>query len=195
MAEGVAQLSDPGLNETESQFRERYQEMLEDIYDMECKIETLPSETKLPFLSGPVTSGLDEVLKKNKIFTQAYIGRSFVGNHCHRYLRYEVFTDIGNSVVSNTMKATDCDTLHAKAHDISLKFRILNDLYSRVHTSISHKLPLSMTDNTVQDIKDFIKQYMEFFRINFVNTTEKAASVIPKQHILEDQCLGFIEQW
>lgn len=53
-------------------------------------IEMKTKEFKeLPFWSGPVTSNLD-VLKENKISVQAYHGRLFVGNHCHRYLQATV---------------------------------------------------------------------------------------------------------
>ena len=91
----------------------------------------------LAFLSGPVTSNLDHVLKKNKITMQAYHGRSFVGNHCHKYLQLSVTNDICQSVVEKTFQLSDSVEVQTKAHDIASKFQ----LFVRVHKRIAHALP------------------------------------------------------
>ena len=67
------------------QMEEEAQSNLDTVYDI---LEGDRNELKhndLAFLCGPVTSNLDNVLKKNKITIQAYHGRTFVGNRCHKY--------------------------------------------------------------------------------------------------------------
>ncbi|KAK7479531.1 hypothetical protein BaRGS_00029248 [Batillaria attramentaria] len=59
----------------------------------------------------------------------------------------KVFSDICDSVLRNTMRQTDNIALHAAADDIGSNFKSLNEMYSRVHCSISHKLPVKKAFN------------------------------------------------
>lgn len=155
MAEGVAVLRKDA---------NQRQESLETVEILDMKIELARKDTVLPFLCAPVTAGLDDALKNNKIFVQAYHGRAFVSNHCHRYLKLNVFTDVCNSVVRNTLKTTDSHHLHGKADDICLKFKTLNELFSKAHEAVSHTEALRNTGTSFQEISNRISNYMQFFR-------------------------------
>ena len=95
-------LSDKQPDERNADFQSRRQVMLDKIAEMDDKIEKRKQEADLPLLTGPVTMGLDTALKHNKIYMQAYHGRSFVGNHCHRYLKEEVCDSVCEIVFSTT---------------------------------------------------------------------------------------------
>ena len=41
--------------------------------------------------TGPVASSLDDTLAKHSIIPQSYHNRSFIGNHCHKYMRDDVY--------------------------------------------------------------------------------------------------------
>ena len=142
---------------------------------------------ELPPLSGPVTAGLDNALKHNKIQMQAYHGRSFVGNHCHRYLKEDTYTSVCDSVVNTTKTFTTNKMILRKAEAASITFKELNRLYLQVHQSISHKEPI-MPDS-YKTIKQNIKRYMAFYRKTF-----SSIPITPKQHILECHCLPFIKR-
>ena len=103
---------------------------------MEEQLGITLKQCNLPFRSGPMTSTLDEVLKEQGILTQAYHGRSFVGNHFHKYLK--VFNHICDGVVRKTIETTDDGECHAVANDICRDFKTLNSLYSVVHTQLLH---------------------------------------------------------
>ena len=142
-----------------------------------------------PFLHGPLTAGLDEALKKQKIQMQAYHGRSFVGNHCHRYLKEETYTKVCDSVLINTNTLTISSDIKMVAEKISNKFKELFRLFAKVHQHISHKKPITY-EQEIKTIEFDIEQYMHYFRQSFPDT-----SITPKQHILECHCLDFIKKY
>ena len=115
------------------------------IFEVEQNIiEFRKNPPKLPVLSRPVTLNLDEILKRHKIFLQAYHGRSFTGNHCHKYLAEKVYGDLilSDSVVRKAQELTDNLEVHRAADDLSTKFRTLNSLFSTVHCQLSHAKPI-----------------------------------------------------
>lgn len=144
--------------------------------------------TDLPFLCGPVTSNLGTALKRNKITMQAYHGRSMVGNHCHRYLKEEVYSDICDSVIRHTMRLSENITLHQAADDIVANFKQINGRFATVHQQISHCQPLSPI--LLTDIKASIELYMSSYRRLFPQI-----KIIPKQHILGCHVLPFMSKW
>ena len=75
---------------------------------------------------GPVTANLDKVLNSHKIAMQVQHGRSFIGNHCHKYLQPHVYEEVCNSVVTKTTTLVTCDNITEEAHAISSKFTKLN---------------------------------------------------------------------
>ena len=76
------------------------------------KLETLKRKlkklhtTQLPYRSGPGTSNLENILQRNKICPQAYHGRSFIGNHCGKYLSTTVIESLTHSILIMTNSLT-----------------------------------------------------------------------------------------
>ena len=126
--------------------REReLEDKLESLYD---NIEDKTQQLQLPSPTGPVAASLDETLKKDNITVQAYHGRSFVGNHCNKYLQEETTKDICQSVVRKAYQLTDNQDVHNKAHGIAQTYQELNCLYARIHKRISHTLSINSADIT-----------------------------------------------
>ena len=106
------------------------------------RLDQLKTLTVFPMLFGPITAGLDVVLKKHKIFTQAYHSRSFIGNHCHKYLTDPVIKELTDSIVLQASQLTQNANIHTAAERICRKFASLNSLFAEVHTRVSHKEPI-----------------------------------------------------
>ena len=104
---------------------------------LSMELESLETENELLFLTGPITSSLDDALQSNGIYLQAYHERSLIGNHCHKYLKSSVFENISDKMLESTIKVTNNHLLQNKADDISAKFKALNSLYSDVHSLLS----------------------------------------------------------
>ena len=83
------------------------QQLSDRIERLQCKIAEMKGKvTLLPDKSGPITANLVSVLNNNKIYIQAYHSGSFVGNHCHKYLKPQVFTQICDSIVPKAKELT-----------------------------------------------------------------------------------------
>ncbi|GFO14647.1 amine oxidase [Plakobranchus ocellatus] len=156
------------------------EETLDSFYD---KMERL--EKKFPERQGPVCSGLDKSLKKHNIALQAYHGRSLIGNHCKKYIQPSVHKDITRQLVRRTTESTNDVSIQIKAAVIKQKFDHLNELYSKVHSLISHSRPI--TTETHRIIETSIQKYCRFYRTAFKKR------VYPKMHFLEDHCLQWIK--
>ena len=77
------------------------------IEKLEVKIDRMKEITKQYITGcGPVCSSLDTVLKRNKISTQAYHGRSFTGNHCQQYIQPSIHKTICSWILSQTKNYT-----------------------------------------------------------------------------------------
>ena len=139
--------------------------------------------------SGPITQNLEKVLAKHKIEPQAFHSGAFIGNHCNKYLNTDVFGELLDSIVVEMYKLTENVDLHCSAQDVRDSFIQLNELFSRVHRLISHSMPIP--DSQLEEIKQAISEYMQFFRMRFLHRTR----VIPKQHMLEHHCVSWIRRW
>ena len=117
-----------------------------------------------------------------------YHGRSFVGNHCHKYLKHDVIDDVCDNLVQQVKKATESKRTRDRAAEISSKFRQLNKLFSSVHVKMSHKNPVTETD--VQNTQMCVDSYMSFYRAQFPDVP-----IIPKQHLLEYHCIPWMRNW
>ena len=95
---------------------------------------------------GMICLSLDQVLKKHNITPQKFHSRSFVGNHCHKYLQPEVFKDISDFVVKKTEEVSSCPFVLDSAHEIKSNFDNINAHLSNVHHAISHCRPMSNED-------------------------------------------------
>ena len=51
---------------------------------------------------GPIAKSMDEVLTAHKITPQAYHGGAFTGNHCHNYLKKQVYKHLTAHIVKET---------------------------------------------------------------------------------------------
>ena len=162
---------------------------------MQDDIETKKNEVKLNIEQGPVSSSVEKVLQKNRIAVQSYHSRSFTGNHCHKYLTTKTNNEICDHVVKECEKVLfECNVseekagkMKEKAKNISEKFRKLNSKYAKVHESVSHCLPIA--DEEVNDIVQYISDYLMFYREKFENQS------IPKQHFLEVHLVEWIRKW
>ena len=135
--------------------------------------------------AGPIAS-LDPVLNKHKIIPQAYHSRSFVGNHCHKYLHPSVYRDLTNKIVAQTQACTYDPIIVDEAHSIQLHFNSLNTALSNVHKAISHTKPIE--HSYLPNIQSSIDTYMSIYRKAFPQ------KVIPKQHLLERHCIPYLRQ-
>ena len=141
---------------------------------------------ELKLRAGPIASSLDPVLNKHKITPQAYHSRSFVGNHCHKYLHPSVYRDLTNKIVTQTQVCTYDPIIVDEAHLVQLHFSSLNAALSNVHKAISHTKPIE--HSYLPDIQSSIDTYMSIYRKTFPQ------KVIPKQHLLERHCIPYIRQ-
>ena len=136
--------------------------------------------------SGPIASSLDVILTKNHITPQPYHSRSFIGNHCHKYTRQSVYTQLTNELIAQTQACTRDPFIVDDAHVMAKNFNTINEAFSAIHMEISHSRPIDK--NTLPAIQEKIDTYMESFRRVFPRKT------IPKHHILEHHCLPFIKR-
>ena len=155
------------------------------IQDIEQRLSSVLYKTLTP-RTGPVASSLDTVLNKHKITPQAYHSRSFVGNHCHKYLQPNVYTDLTETIIKQTQTLTNNPFLIDEAYTIQITFNDLNSAFRTVHKFISHTAPID--DSSLPDIQTAIDNYMTIYRRMFHN------KVIPKQHLLEHHCIPHIRK-
>ena len=163
--------------------RDRHWEEVENTENALSQIEG----AELTFRSGPVASSLDPILTKHRITPQAYHSRSFVGNHCHKYMKPHGYEELTTTITSRTQACTYDPFLVDEAFTLKLKFDQLNYAYAQVHRHISHTN--SVMEQSVTDIQALIDNYMTTYRRQFPNKT------IPKQHILEYHCTPHILQY
>ena len=157
------------------------------ILKIDKKIEEKKAKAYLDKLSGPVTAHLEKLLQDHKIQIQAYHSRSFVGNHCVKYLKSQVINDLCQGIVDKTSELTDSELTRSKAKATASKFKLLNELYSKAHDAVAHALPVA--PDHVQAIQDRVDEYLEYYRKCFPD------KIIPKQHFLEDHVATWIYRW
>ena len=160
---------------------------IEDLKDAQDALDDLERGDKLGEREGPVCSKFDNILSKNKITPQAYHSRSFVGNHCHKYLTKKVFKELTASAVETTYACTKNIMIQEEAERMQRKFNMLNEAFAFVHESISHCQPIKSED--ISTIRGQILNYTSMFRKFF------PGKVFPKLHILEHHCIEWIEKY
>ena len=138
-------------------------------------------------LSGPVTANLEKVLQQHNIKIQAYHSRSFVGNHCVKYLKDKVITDLCQGIVDKASELSGNKRTTDMAKHTASKFRKLNELYSKAHDAVAHALPVA--PDHVGDIQERVDEYLAYYRVCF------PGKIIPKQHFLEDHVPPWINRW
>ena len=144
--------------------------------------------SSLRYRSGPTAQALDRALSKHNIDVQSFHGRSFTGNHCNRYLKNAVFSDICRTVVNTSKDLVDSPETLLETHIMQQTFDELNLRFSNVHQQIAHHRPVPAA--LLPRIEKSVDLYMAFFRRNFPNI-----QITPKQHILEKHCIEWIRTW
>ena len=166
----------------------RVKHLTHNIEQIEKKVAEKEKSTKLDILSGPVTANLDAVLQANGIRVQAYHSRSFIGNHCNKYLQEDVYTALCDGIVTKAKKLSKNPLTINKAYSLAAEYRELCRRFAQVHTLVSHGRPVNPAD--VTGIQKRIDAYMGYFRRHFPEQ-----SVTPKMHMLEDHIVPWIEKW
>ena len=156
----------------------------EEIKRIENLCDKLTKSTKLDKRDGPVVAHLETVLNSNNITIQAFHSCSFTGNHCNKYL--SVYRDITSSVSAKAQSLTMNTDIRKQATSIAKKYRTLNCLYSKVHTSVSHSRAIN--EDEIEEAEESIKKYILKFR--------KYCDVFtPKLHILEHHVIPWMEMY
>ena len=157
------------------------------IKQMDNKMKLARKKSNLNKLCGPISSYLDTVLQEHNIHVQAYHGRSFVGNHCHKYFKPEVYQALSNGIEEKAKTISGALHVNNAACKVAEKYVKLNALFSKVHISISHGNPI---DNiSINECHQHIMEYMDFFRTHF------PSKVIPKMHFLEAHVITWMRRW
>ena len=144
--------------------------------------------SSLKYRSGSTATELDKALKRHKTDVQSFHGRSFTGNHCNKYLKDSVISDICSTPVRTSWKLVDDPGIHLKAHITQQIFDELNECFSAVYGHISHDLPVPSA--SVLQTEQTVESYMNFIRRNL-----PVVKIFPKQHILEKNCIDWISTW
>ena len=118
---------------------------------------------------------------------QPYHGRSYVGDHCHKYFVNNIYTKCTDAILKKTKEITKNDSIINKAKTVKLEYDDLNDSYYKIHVSISHSNPILEED--IDAIETSIRHYMHLYRTHF------PGKVLPKHHILEAHCIPFIRRF
>ena len=161
---------------------------------LRCKIGTLKEKiaekkkcASLDLLSGPVTANLENILQQHKIQVQAYHSRSFVGNHCVKYLHNSVREALACGIVNKANELSQASRVQNMAVATAYKFNKLNELYSNAHEAVSHMLPIP--PDHISDIQLQVDRYLNFYRQCF------PGKVTPKQHMLEHHVPQWMARW
>ncbi|XP_072027206.1 uncharacterized protein [Amphiura filiformis] len=147
-------------------------------------------ELKMAFGSGPVSSGLDDVLQKHHVRRQAYHGKTFTGNHVKKACQPEVIEDLAKHALDtvNSMNDHIPLSIFRTASEIKQKYtRILNN-FADVHYVINTSNNLS--DEEIEKADICIKEFMMSYRLLFPNSR-----ISLKLHILEDHAMQQIRRF
>ena len=130
---------------------------------------------------GPICCKLEYILANHNIVPQAYHSRSFIGNHCHKYMTTQVYTDLTKHIVSTVVELTTEQAIIDKTFSVRTKFDALNSAFTTVHNLVSHSRKIEQS--THHTISSAITSYMSLYRRHSHNT------ITPKLHMLERHCL------
>ncbi len=156
---------------------------------LEKEISQLEAKITLPGVdSDPVSACLDETLKKHGIKRQAYHGKSFVGNHCHKYLQKEVYESVTAGIVTQCELLCGDPDIIDEAKEIEHKFNETFRLYAEVYTAVAHSNFIPESDLSM--IQEKIDKFLAYFRRTFPDS-----SIPVKFHLLEDHTVDWIRRF
>ena len=174
------QLSDDdSLTETEKRVLEQKVKL--------ARKEVSNGKPVLELYNGPLVQQAQTTLRYHKIVQQAYHSRSFVGNHCSKYIQQNVQNDLEASLLEKICELSSNAAIYKREQEVTSKYFKLNTLFLKVHTEVAgmNFIPEVQRDN----IEVAIDKYLKFYRRKF------PYSVIPKQHFLEDHISPWIRRW
>ena len=145
-----------------------------------------PFELKNSEKKDPLSRLIDSTLEKKRIKKQAYHGGTFTGNHCHRYLKANVYQVLTSELVRVAPMFTKDMRILSKVQRLKTQFDTLNNLYRQVHLALSHTRPVDDRQEVIDIQNKIIDPYMHQYREMFPNKT------LPKHHILEHHCGYFM---
>ena len=137
--------------------------------------------------SGPLVAVVLGTLKQQNIVQQAYHSRSFIGNHCSKYIKQKVQDKLSVTIQEKNCELSGNIELNQRIEKIATKFHRLNTLFERVHSEVGHIE--NVTEMDLAEIEDKIQKYLDFFRKKF------PGALLPKHHLLEDHVLEWMEKW
>ena len=168
--------------------RKLAQNLKQKIKGVRAELSTLTESTQLDIGSGPVATHIEAILQKFNIQGQKYHGKSFVGNDCHKYTSLQTYHAICCGIVSKTQELSDNETTIQLAVTTKEKFLKLWQLFSTVHSMVSHNDYIM--DETILRIDTAIENYLTYFRERFPHVR-----ISLKQHLLEDHVVPWIMRY
>ena len=128
---------------------------------------------------------LEKTLKHDKKVKQSYHSRSFVGNHCSKYIRVSVQDDISATLQEKTCELSGKSNISKRVQQICKILNKLNGLYINVHNMAAHMTEVD--DDAIEIVQQNIEKYLAYYRKHFPN------SIFPKQNFLED--VPWMKRW
>ena len=151
------------------------------------ELKLVKCKPSLQVQSGPVISAVQITLKHHNIVQQAYHSKSFVGNHCSKYLKSNIQDDIWCTILEKVCELSGKPDINDRAKQTASKFLKFNQYFSDIHTKVGHMNKISQ--DMLPDIKISIENYLKYYRQYFPNL------LIPKHHFLEDHVIDWISKW
>ena len=144
-------------------------------------------KTDLIKRGGPICSTFDATLNKNNIAPQAYHGRSFIGNHSHKYFKTDIHLQLTKHLFYERTKCTNNQNIIDKAFILKTKLECINAAFSRVHKLVSHCDPIHSSE--IPQIQQAVDHNMAVYRRHVPD------KILPKHHVLEHHCIPFIQRY
>ena len=135
---------------------------------------------------GPIATSMEKVLSSYHITPQSYHGGAFTGNHCHNYIKKQVYKALTAHAVAQAKLYTYDMDITDRAHMMEDKFNDINESLYKVHDAISGTKAIKNDDlcQIQTDINIYIQKYTKYF----------PGKILPKQHILHKHCVPYIRR-
>ncbi len=138
--------------------------------------------------SGPIAACLDPLLKSFGIERSPYHGKTFIGNHCDKYLKEETYNGVLDGMVEVVKTLTGNSDIIERAEQIAVKYKGFFKRYAKVYRLTSHSQYIH--PSTLPQIQDAIDEFMAYYRSEFSNY-----SVPLKFHLLEDHAVEWFKRY
>ncbi|XP_057311202.1 uncharacterized protein LOC130649027 [Hydractinia symbiolongicarpus] len=177
---------------TKDEFEKNYKPELDNLeFELKEKhrsIKAFKEKYQLEIGSGPCVSSLDDTLQELGVERQAYHGKSFIGNHCHKMLKDGNIKYLCDRIPEIVQNQCDDQVLYLECQETCKKFEQLFKLYGSCHSIFNSSC--IMTQEMLSNLETSINQFMCYLRVNW-----PSIYISPKLHILEDHVLDFVNKW